>query len=159
QDELQAKLEQLAEADRQKDEFLAMLAHELRNPLAPIQLAVGLLRTQTTGDGADRYLGMIERQVGNLTRLVNDLLDVSRITRGKIDLSKQCLDIASVVAHAVETTRSLMEQRRHEVSVTLPAQSVHVLADPVRLEQVLVNLLVNAAKYTPPEGRITLTAV
>ncbi|MFT3776036.1 MAG: PAS domain S-box protein [Minicystis sp.] len=146
--------EMQAEADRRKDEFLAMLAHELRNPLAPMRMALHIIRAQPSGAPSERHLQILERQTDNLARLVDDLLDVSRLTRGKIALRKERLDVSSAVSHAVDATRGLLEARRHQVSVTLPEAPVPVFADAVRLEQILVNLLTNAAKYTEPGGRI-----
>ncbi|UQA57492.1 ATP-binding protein [Polyangium aurulentum] len=148
--------EMQAEADRRKDEFLAMLAHELRNPLAPMRTALHLIRTRGGGTPSERHLQILERQTNNLARLVDDLLDVSRLTRGKIELRKERLDVASAVSRALDATRGLIEGRRHEVSVLLPDEPIHVIADAVRLEQVLVNLLTNAAKYTDPGGRIAV---
>ncbi len=154
--ELHERVRELAEADRRKDEFLATLAHELRNPLAPIRMAVSLVRSRPSGESV-RYLDVIERQAENLSRLVDDLLDVARVTSGKIELRKEEVDIATVVGSAVEATRHLIDLRRHAAAVTLPAHPVHVLGDLVRLEQVLVNLLTNAAKYTPCGGQLWLT--
>jgi signal transduction histidine kinase/ActR/RegA family two-component response regulator len=153
---LQDRVRELGDADRRKDEFLATLAHELRNPLAPIRMAVSLVRSHPPGDAA-RYLDVIDRQAENLSRLVDDLLDVARITRGRIELRNEEVDVATIVARAVDATRHVVDLRRHAASVTLPAHPVHVLGDPVRLEQVLVNLLLNAAKYTPCGGQIWLT--
>jgi signal transduction histidine kinase/CheY-like chemotaxis protein len=157
--ELRVRVEQLADADTRKDEFLAMLAHELRNPLAPIRNALHLVRlgSQETRREVRKAHDIIDRQVDNLVRLVDDLLDVSRITRGKIQLKKECVDLAEVVARAVEGSRPLIDARRHTLEVTLPPDPVPVDADPVRLAQVLWNLLNNAAKYTPEGGRIALT--
>jgi PAS domain S-box-containing protein len=151
--------EALRDADRRKDEFLAMLAHELRNPLAPILDGLHILgMPQVEEATAERVRSMMEQQVRNLTRLVDDLLDVSRITRGKIRLRKETTDLVSVVGHALETVRPLVELQNHELSVSLPDEPVHLEADPTRLEQVLTNLLNNAAKYTEPGGHIRLTA-
>lgn len=148
----------LREADRRKDEFLAMLAHELRNPLAPIRNAVQILRLtgpkEPTLDGAR---AMIERQVNHLVRLVDDLLDVSRISRGKIQLQKAPLDLAIVVQQAVETSRPLIDSRRHRLSVVLPPEPVRADGDFTRLTQVVSNLLNNAAKYTDEGGQISVT--
>jgi PAS domain S-box-containing protein len=150
---------ELKQADRRKDEFLAMLGHELRNPLAPIRNAVGVMRL--LGPAADPTVGqcvdLIERQVQHLTRLVDDLLDVSRITRGKITLHKETVDLATVVTRAVQTSRPLIERNRHQLTLSLPAEPVRVLADPTRLEQVFSNLLTNAAKYTERGGLIGVT--
>lgn len=147
----------LREADRRKDEFLSMLAHELRNPLAPIRLALELLRGPDPARLA-RAREVIGRQVEHLTRLVDDLLEVSRITRGKIRLEVRELDVADVVARALETARPLLESKRHELKLSLPEGPLPLRADPVRLAQVLSNLLNNAAKYTPPNGRIEVAA-
>jgi PAS domain S-box-containing protein len=149
--------EALKEADRRKDEFLAMLAHELRNPLAPIRNAAHILRlVGGTDANLTRARDMIERQVQHLSRLVDDLLDVSRITRGKITLQMARLDLAGAVARAVETSRPVIDARRHQLTVTLPAAPLWVVGDATRLAQVLANLLTNAAKYTPDGGRIEL---
>jgi PAS domain S-box-containing protein len=147
----------LKEADRRKDEFLATLAHELRNPLAPIRTALEILRLRQ-GDAAafEHVRGMMERQVGHMVRLVDDLLDLSRISRGKIALRRERLDLAEVVRVAVETSRPLLEAARHELAVALPPEPVGVEGDLTRLAQVLANLLNNAAKYTPEAGRIDL---
>jgi PAS domain S-box-containing protein len=154
--EAEAKLK---EADRRKDEFLAMLAHELRNPLAPIRNALYVLRLPMTGgDAATDALAMVERQVHNMVRLVDDLLDVSRITRGKIQLRTEPVDLATVLQRAVEATRPLIEANRHTLTMTLTPQPARVLADPTRLEQVFANLLNNAAKYTERGGFIAVVA-
>jgi len=148
--------ETLRESDRRKDEFLAMLAHELRNPLAVIGNAVHILRM--SGDSLEWARDMIGRQVKHLSRLIDDLLDVSRISRGKIQLRIDRLDAATILRRAVESVRPLIEQRQHELTVSLPAHGLWVDADPIRLEQVAVNLLTNAAKYTEPSGHIRLAA-
>ncbi|HTO08653.1 MAG TPA: response regulator [Myxococcota bacterium] len=151
--------EGLREADRRKDEFLAMLAHELRNPLAPIRNTVKLLRQTGRSDGVSEWgRDVIERQVEQLTRLVDDLLDVSRITRGKIQLQLEPLDLATVVAGAVETSRPMIDTHRHTLHVELPRRPVPVLGDLVRLTQVVSNLLNNAAKFQEDGGEITVTA-
>jgi PAS domain S-box-containing protein len=148
----------LRDADRRKDEFLAMLAHELRNPLAPIRNAAHILSLLAIPDPrVERSTEIIERQVQHMTRLVDDLLDVSRITSGKIKLQKGRGDLATIVGRALETARPLIDARRHEVSVELPSEAVWVHADPTRLTQMVENLLTNAAKYTEEQGRITLT--
>jgi PAS domain S-box-containing protein len=150
--------EMLKEADRRKDEFLAMLGHELRNPLAPIRNAIHILQLVAPSDErVRRPLDVIDRQARQLAGLVDDLLDVSRITRGQINVRKQALDLATVVAQAVETSRPLMEERRHRFELQLPPDSIYVEADPTRLAQVILNLLNNAAKYTEEGGRIWLT--
>ena len=149
--ELKRHAEELAEADRRKDEFLAMLGHELRNPLAPIRNALYLVRLsqQEPRPEVRQAYDIIERQVENLVRLVDDLLDVGRITSGKIQLRKERVDLSAVVARAIEGARPLIDARRHTLEVNLPEVPVPVEADPVRLAQVLWNLLNNAAKYTP----------
>jgi len=143
-------------ASRSKDEFLAMLGHELRNPLAPILTALELMRLRA-GDVAVRERTIIERQTQHLASLVEDLLDVSRITRGMVQLRCERLYLADVVAKAVETAAPLFEQQRHELAISVPRDLV-VDADPARLTQVFANLLTNAAKYTDPGGRITVAA-
>jgi signal transduction histidine kinase len=157
--ELRARAAELAEADRRKDEFLAILAHELRNPLAPVANALQIMRLQAADGGATaRARDMAERQVKHLARLVDDLLDVSRITRGKLQLCLQPVELAPLLAHVLEGMRPFIEACGHELSVVLPPEPVRLQADPTRLEQVLANLLNNAAKYTRPGGRIWLTA-
>ena len=147
----------LADQHRRKDEFLAMLSHELRNPLAPITNAVQLLSLQKN-EGKLQYKArtIIERQVGQLTRLVDDLLEVSRITTGKIHLQKERIGLNGIVERALETARPLMDQHKHELTVSLSPQPIWLDADPARIEQVIVNLLTNAAKYTHDGGRISL---
>ncbi len=155
---LRASEQALLESDRRKDEFLAMLAHELRNPLAPIRTAAQYLAERGPAQPDLQWAReVIARQVRRLTRLVDDLLDISRIAQGKIELRREPVDVGAVVARAVEMSRDLVARRRHELSVTLPATPPWITADPLRLEQVLVNLLNNAAKYTPDGGRIELT--
>jgi signal transduction histidine kinase len=150
--------ERLRETDRRKDEFLAMLAHELRNPLAPIRTAAQLLRIQTLPDAQrTRARDIIERQVDHMVRLVDDLLDVSRISRGVITLKRERVDLRQALERALETSRPAIEQARHDLTVTCPATVVAVEGDPVRLAQVLANLLNNAARYTPEGGRIAVT--
>lgn len=156
--EVERLVAELRLADRKKDEFLAMLAHELRNPLAPVQTAVELLRRRVPDAAAARPLDVIARQVAGLSRLIDDLLDVSRITRGKIELRRERVDVAAAIGRALEATRDLVAARRHEVTVATPSPPAFVLADPTRLEQVLVNLLTNAAKYTDAGGRIVVSA-
>ncbi len=143
------------EADRRKDEFLAMLAHELRNPLAPIRNATQVLRLVGPSESKlQQAREMIDRQVQHLTRLVDDLLDVSRITRGKITLHQAPVDLAAVVTRAAEMSRPLLEARSHELTLALPTEPVPVHGDAIRLLQVLANLLTNAAKYTPDGGHL-----
>jgi PAS domain S-box-containing protein len=144
-------------ANRRKDEFLAMLAHELRNPLAPIQHSVAILQHGGAASENLTYAGdIIGRQVQHLARLVDDLLDVSRITLGKVVLHKERVELATVLARAVETSRPVIDARRHRLTLSLPPRGVRVLADPTRLAQVIGNLLTNAAKYTDEGGDILL---
>ena len=148
----------LKDADRRKDEFLATLAHELRNPLAPISNAVHLLRHPNGKRAADRMVEMIERQVRQMVRLVNDLMDVSRITRGKIGMNKTGVDLADILASAIETSQPAIDGAQHAFTVSLPLEPLMLQADKVRLTQVFANLLNNAAKYTDRGGRIWLGA-
>ena len=148
----------LADSHRRKDEFLAMLSHELRNPLAPIINAVQLLSLQKNEDKVQhKARTMIERQVGQLTRLVDDLMEVSRITTGRIHIQQARVGLNGIVERALETVRPLMDQHKHELTVTLSPQPIWLDADAARMEQVIVNLLTNAAKYTSDRGRISLT--
>jgi PAS domain S-box-containing protein len=149
--------EALKEADRRKDEFLATLAHELRTPLAPIHNALEILRL-SRGDVAHDVYEMMGRQVNHMVRLVDDLMEVSRITRGKIDLRRQRVELADIVGSAVETVRPLIDAGGHVLTVDLGGEPLELDADPVRLAQVFGNLLNNAAKYTPNGGQITLRA-
>jgi CheY-like chemotaxis protein len=151
--------QQLHDEDRHKNEFLAMLGHELRNPLTPIRNAAELLRR--VGPDPERLnwaQGVIERQVKHLARLVDDLLDVSRITRGKIELHQEPLEVSEAIRTAVEISRPLLESRGHRFTISAPARPLWIKADPGRIAQVLGNLLNNAAKYTPEGGAISLTA-
>ena len=149
----------LKEADRHKDEFLAMLAHELRNPLAPIHNAVALMqRTSPTDPQLIWSRDVIGRQLAHLTRLVDDLLDVSRITRGKINLNKEVVEIAPLVARTVETVQPLFQERGHKLRVEIPDGVLSVLGDPTRLMQAVGNVLSNAAKYTERGGEVILSA-
>jgi PAS domain S-box-containing protein len=157
--ELKRAEEALREADRRKDEFLAVLAHELRNPLAPIRYAVAMARKEDRTEAQrTQAQAIIERQVEHMGRLLDDLLDVSRITRGTLMLRRSSIDLASAVAAAQEAARPLIEARGHTLAVRLPQEPVRLVADPVRLAQILANLLVNAAKYTDSGGRIELEA-
>lgn len=152
--QLQDREERLRRADRRKDEFLATLAHELRNPLAPIRNAVHLLGLS---DGDGRLTGLrtlLERQVNHMVRLVDDLLEVSRISRGQVTLQREPLDLGHIVEAAIESSRPLIDQSRHRLTVRFDAPTPWVLGDPVRLTQLLVNLLNNAARYTDPGGAI-----
>jgi CheY-like chemotaxis protein/two-component sensor histidine kinase len=152
-------VEQLADADRRKDEFLAMLGHELRNPLAPVATALQLMRLHSDESlRVARARETIERQVEHMTRLIDDLLDVSRITRGKIELRHQAVVLSTLVARAVEAARPVIDERGHRLTLDLPDEPLTLSGDPARLEQVLANLLNNAAKYTDVGGRIWLRA-
>lgn len=144
------------EAERRKDEFLAVLGHELRNPLAPIVTALQVMDLKGYDGAHERKL--IERHVSYLRRLVDDLLDISRITRGKIALQRKRVEIADIVSEAVELVGPLLEERRHGLSVEVPLRGLQVIADPTRLAQVVVNLLTNAARYTDPGGHIVVQA-
>jgi signal transduction histidine kinase/DNA-binding response OmpR family regulator len=150
---------EIRDSNRGKDEFLAMLAHELRNPLAPVLNALHVVRLAGGDRDTDaRAREMVERQIRHMTRLIDDLLDVSRITRGKIQLRKEDVDLAAVVARAVDSARPLVEQSGHRLEVAVGPEPLWLHADPTRVEQVLANLLNNAAKYTEPGGRIWLAA-
>jgi PAS domain S-box-containing protein len=152
-------LNELKEAGARKDEFLAMLAHELRNPLAPIRTAVQVLHLKGSPVPDARWSrAIIERQVQHLTRLVDDLLDISRITRNKLVLRRSRIELAEVITGAVESSRPLIEQYGHKLTVSLAPEPVYLDGDPVRLSQIFQNLLNNAAKYTERSGRISLTA-
>ena len=151
--------EKLRESDRRKDEFLAMLAHELRNPLAPIGAAAALLQRARLDEGLVRKTSeIIGRQVGHMTELIDDLLDVSRVTRGQVELDEAALDMRAIVADAVEQVMPLVRTRQQQLDVDVPARSMPVLGDAKRLVQVLANLLNNAAKYTQEGGRLRLDA-
>jgi PAS domain S-box-containing protein len=155
--ELHLRIRELAEQDKRKDEFLAMLAHELRNPLAPVKNALQTLRLKYSTDAVmDRLTEMMSRQIGQIVKLVDDLLDVSRITSGKITLRTERISLASVVDQAIEEARPQIESRRHDLKLIAPQDPIHVEADPTRLAQVFGNLLNNAAKYTEEGGRIDL---
>ena len=156
-----ARAEQaLKEADRHKDEFLAMLAHELRNPLAPIHNAVELMRLKSLTDPQLTWArDVIARQLTSLTRLVDDLLDVSRITRGKINLTRESVELEGLIARAVETVHPLLNERRHELTLELPEPGATIFGDPTRLTQAIANVLGNAAKYTDSGGKISLAVL
>ncbi len=148
----------LADANRNKEEFMALLSHELRSPLSPIVNALSILRQMKTDNPIIENAGhIIDRQVSQMVRLVDDLLDISRITKGKLRLTKEKVELRVVANHAAESVRPLMEARKHEFSVALPTNPVWVEADPARMEQVVVNLLNNAAKYTDTGGLIRMT--
>lgn len=151
------RLEELERSSRRMSEFLAMLAHELRNPLAPIRNAVTIMQLETLNSPVLRNCrDVIDRQLTHVTRLVDDLLDVGRLTTGKIKLRKEMLRLGEVAHRSAETVRPLIEARRHQLDIEVPVQPVYVNGDSVRLSQVVQNLLVNAAKYTPEGGRILL---
>jgi PAS domain S-box-containing protein len=157
--ELRKRIEQLADVDRRKDEFLAMLGHELRNPLSVIVNAVQLMRLG--GDDPARlahWREVVARQSGTMSRLVDDLLEVSRITRGKIELRTTTVRLDDIVDQAVELVRPRIDEREHHLTVDLPAEPVSLVGDAARLVQVLTNLLHNAAKYTEPGGTLALKA-
>ncbi len=155
-DERLALIAEREAANQAKDEFLALLGHELRNPLAPITTALDLIRGRGD-DPAAREHQIIVRQVAHLTRLVDDLLDVSRIVRGKVELRRETANLGDVVTKAIEMAADLLERRRHHLAVTLPPAPVTWWGDPVRLAQVIANLLTNAARYTDPGGNVALT--
>jgi PAS domain S-box-containing protein len=151
--------EALTEANRRKDEFLATLAHELRNPLAPLRNSLHLLRLSgELSSSLDPVRDIMERQVEQMVRLIDDLLDVSRISRGKIELQKEAVELVTIVSTAVETAQPLIDAAGHQLALSLPAEPMILDADPVRLAQIIGNLLNNAAKYTNPGGQIWLTA-
>jgi PAS domain S-box-containing protein len=157
--ELEKSTDRLREANEAKDNFLATLAHELRNPLAPIRNALQIMRlggsdAATIGQARE----LMERQIQQMVRLIDDLLDVSRISRGKIELRKERVELAEIVKTALETTRPLVEAANHQLIVELPQEPLHLEADPIRLAQVLANLMNNSAKYTDEGGHIRLTA-
>jgi signal transduction histidine kinase/ActR/RegA family two-component response regulator len=150
--------EALRDADQRKDEFLAILAHELRNPLAPIRNSVQILRLTSPNDSAaERVAEVMDRQVNHMVRLVDDLLEVARISRGKIELRKEPVEVAAVVRSAVETSRPLIEAGGHRLALAIPPEPLTLEGDFVRLTQVVANLLNNAAKYSDPGGQIWLT--
>jgi PAS domain S-box-containing protein len=157
--ELEARVAELASADRRKDEFIATLSHELRNPLAPIRNAVALLQQVESSDPAvDGIRSLLDRQVRQLTRLIDDLLDAARVSRNQLELRRQRVDLAEVVRSALESSLPVIEEAGHALEMELPDGPVPLYADPTRLAQVLTNLLNNAAKYTPRGGRIALAA-
>ncbi len=151
-------MQELKAGDQRKDVFLAILAHELRGPLAPLQNTLEIMkRTECTKPQLDQARSTMERQLGQLVRLVDDLLDVSRITRDRVELRREPVELASVVHQVVEATRQVAEASHHQLHVNLPPEPVYVFADPVRLMQILGNLLNNACKYTPAGGLVSLT--
>lgn len=154
--ELKARVEELAERDRRKNEYLATLAHELRNPLAPVLNAVAILQSRPSEAESVRAREMIERQVGHMRRLIDDLLDAARVTEGKIALDRETMDLRDAARAAADSVRPAMDRRDHRLVLSVPQRPVHVSADETRIEQVLTNLLDNAAKYTQPGGRVDL---
>ncbi len=156
-DALQRSYDEASDASRRKDEFLAMLGHELRNPLAPITMALELMRVR--GATNDRERGVIERQVQQMSRLIDDLLDVSRVTRGKIQLSKEVVETSALVSKALEMVTPLLERKRHKLAVDVAPAGLALNVDATRITQVIQNLLTNAAKYTEPGGDIRVRAV
>lgn len=154
-EEARRRAEELADAGRRKDEFLAMLGHELRNPLAPLRTGLDVLgRLDVTGTDHARTRAIMSRQLDHMVRLVDDLLDVSRMTRGKVELRLRSVELGEAVARAVEGVRGRLEERGHQLDVVLPESAVGLEADPDRLEQVFGNLLTNAGRYTEPGGHI-----
>jgi signal transduction histidine kinase len=150
---------ELHKADRRKDEFLAMLAHELRNPLAPIRNASELLaRTLPPDSQSQSVVGVVKRQVSHLTRLVDDLLDVSRITQGRIELQRRPVELASILQQALESVEPLIREKRHRVVISARLENVYLDGDGARLVQCVANILTNSAKYTDPEGEIRVDA-
>jgi signal transduction histidine kinase len=151
------RLQQLVSANRRKDEFLAILSHELRSPLGAIQNCVCFLSSQTGGNPAQqRAHALIQRQVSRMTQLVEDLLDVSRINQGRLHLQRERIDLRVVLSHAIETLESDVNERHQQLITSLPEAPVWLRADPQRLEQVFVNLLANASKYTDSGGVLTV---
>jgi signal transduction histidine kinase/DNA-binding response OmpR family regulator len=151
--------EEIQNADRRKNEFLATLSHELRNPLAPMRAALHMLRSQPVDIlKAQNLLETMDRQVVQMTRLVEDLLDISRITRGVIELRRETIDVAQELRNALDSCQGPIEFGRHEVTVDLPPESLHVVADRVRMQQILENVILNAVKYTDPGGRLKVSA-
>jgi signal transduction histidine kinase/ActR/RegA family two-component response regulator len=147
----------LREEHRRKDEFLAMLAHELRNPLAPLATAIQVLRRAPDDEVIQRQVGVMDRQVGQLSRLVDDLLDLARVSQGRIELRRENLELSDVLTDALETNSTLIDARRHEIVSSLHEEPLWVHADSVRLTQVFANIIHNAAKYTDPGGRIAVS--
>jgi PAS domain S-box-containing protein len=149
----------LRDTDRRKDEFLATLAHELRNPLAPIRQATRILRAETATEAQKRWCqDVIDRQVHYMALLIDDLLDISRVSRGTLELRVETTELAAVIEAAIETARPIIDAKRHKLSVEIPREAVQFAADPLRVAQVLSNLLTNAAKYTDPQGQIRMRA-
>ncbi len=158
EDNLRQMAADLSEADRRKDEFLATLAHELRNPLAPLRNGLQVMKlARDDAEAVEQARSMMERQLGQMVRLIDDLMDLSRISRGKVELRKERVELAKVVQHAVETSRPLIEASGHDLTIQVPPDPIYVDADLTRLAQVFSNLLNNAAKYTEEGGSVTLT--
>jgi signal transduction histidine kinase len=158
-DALERQVNELVADDRRKNEFLAMLAHELRNPLAPIKNAVEILRQKLADPPtAERARDMIDHQVGHMARLIDDLLDVSRITHGTIELKKEPVELSNILTEAAESMQQQVRSRDQELNVSLPQEPIYLEADAVRLEQIVTNLLSNASKFTNSRGHIWLTA-
>jgi signal transduction histidine kinase/ActR/RegA family two-component response regulator len=149
--------EKLVQADHRKDEFLATLAHELRNPLAPITAGLGLVRMQSDPALRIQTLDMVDRQVGQMVNLIDDLLDIARINGGKLELKKDLVDLQMIVSVAIETSQPHLHKRRHTLAVRMPSEKLVLQADTTRIAQVIANLLNNAAKFTPSVGRIELS--
>ncbi len=159
QHERERLLEQLRETDRRKDEFLAVLAHELRNPLAPIKNSLEVIkRAPASANLLEKARETMERQVGHMVRLIDDLLDVSRITHNRLELRRATCELQPIIAQAVQTVQPLADAKRHTIQMNLPAEPIQLSADAVRLTQVFINLLDNACKYTEPGGRIRISA-
>jgi signal transduction histidine kinase/CheY-like chemotaxis protein len=156
--ELKERARQLQRADTNKSQFLAVMSHELRNPLAPLRTGLALLRLKNEDEATRETHDMMERQIAQLTRLIDDLLDVSRMDRGKLELRAERVAIEAVLRTAIDTARPNLDAKGHTLVVRYPAQALHVEGDPVRLAQVVSNLLNNAAKFTPPRGHVELSA-
>jgi PAS domain S-box-containing protein len=158
QQERESLLDQLRQSDRRKDEFLAVLAHELRNPLAPLKNSIEIVKRFDAAAGAAEAIATMERQLSHMVRLIDDLLDVSRITHNRLELRRSVCDLRSIVEQALQTVRPLAERKQHRLNVVLPEEPVCLDGDPVRLTQVLINLLDNACKYTEPGGSVRVVA-
>ena len=153
------KVAQLSEADRNKNEFLAMLAHELRNPLAPLQNALHALRSSSADEAArERAREMMERQIRIMTRLVDDLLDSARVTQGKISLFRESLELNALLTRVVQSVQPTIDRKKQVLTLSLPSTPIYVSADATRLEQSFGNLLNNASKFSPPEAKISVSA-
>ncbi|EPE96807.1 ATP-binding response regulator [Rhizobium grahamii] len=157
-DELEARAKALKEADQRKDIFLATLAHELRNPLTPLRHGLDVLKRNPASTEADRIRATMDRQLSHLVRLIDDLLDVSRVSQGKIELRKEPVKVQDVLNAAVEASRPAIDAAKHALSTDLPSEPIWVEGDPARLSQVVANLLNNATKYTPDNGQIAISA-